>query len=77
MIDTFSKIENVKINCLAQNKERFKMLNFRIPNKNYNIKIVDSLSFFQSNLDSLSKELDDGLKIVTKNHFQGKFKYIN
>ena len=77
MIDIFSKIENVRINCLAENQERFKMLNFRILNKRYNIKIIDSLSFLQSNLDLLSKELDDDLKIVTKNHFQDKFKYIN
>ena len=45
MIDIFSKIENVRINCLAENQERFKMLNFRIPNKQYNLKIIDSLSF--------------------------------
>ena len=73
MIDIFSKIENVKINCLAENQERFKMLNFRIPNKKFNFKIIDSLSFFQGKLESLSKELDDDLKIVTKNHFQDKF----
>ena len=77
MIDIFSKIPNVRINCLAQNQERFKMLNFRIPNKKYNIKIIDSLSFLQGKLENLSKDLDDGLKIVTKNHFQDKFKYIN
>ena len=77
MIDIFSKIENVRINCLAQNQERFKMLNFRTPNKQYNIKIIDSLSFRQSKLEYLSKDLDDDLKIVTKNHFQDKFKYIN
>ena len=45
MIDIFSKIKNVKINCLAENNQRFKMLNFRIPDKKYNIKIIDSLSF--------------------------------
>ena len=50
MIDIFSKIENVRINTLAENQERFKMLNFRIPNKQYNIKIIDSLSFLQLNL---------------------------
>ena len=76
MIDIFSKIPNIRINCLAENQERFKMLNFRIPNKTYNIKIIDSLSFLQSNLDSLSKELDDDLKIITKNHFQDKFEMI-
>ena len=37
MIDIFSKIENVRINCLPENQEKFKMLNFRIPNKQYNI----------------------------------------
>ena len=73
----FSKIENVRINCLAQNQERFKMLNFRIPNKQYDIKIIDSLSFLQSRLEDLSKDLDDDLKVVTKNHFQDKFEFVN
>ena len=77
MIDIFSKIENVRINCLAQIQERFKMLNFRIPNKQYNIKIIDSLSFLQGKLENLSKDLDDDLKIVTKNHFQDKFEIAN
>ena len=77
MIDIFSKIENVRINCLAENQERFKMLNFRIPNKQYNIKIIDSLSFLQSNLEDLSKDLDDDLKIITKNHFQDRFELVN
>ena len=77
MIDIFSKIPNIQINCLAQNQERFKMLSFKISNKIYKIKTIDSLSFLQSNLDNLSKELDDGLKIVTKNHFQDKFELVN
>ena len=77
MINIFFKIENVRINCLTENQERFKMLNFRIPNKQYYIKIIDSLSFLQSKLEDLSKDLDDNLKVVTKNHFQDKFKYIN
>ena len=77
MIDIFSKIENVRINCLAQNQERFKMLNFRIPNKQYDIKIIDSLSFLQAKLEDLIKDLEDDLKIVTKNHFKDKFKFVN
>ena len=76
MIDVFSKIPNIQINCLSQNQERFKMLSFKIPNKKYQIEIIDSLSFLQSNLDSLSKELDDDLKRVTKNHFQDKFEMV-
>ena len=77
MIDIFSKIKNIKINCLAENNQKFKMLNFKIPEKKYNIKIIDSLSFLQSNLDSLSKDLDDNLKIVTKEHFKNNFEMIN
>ena len=77
MIDIFSKIENVRINCLAENQERFKMLKFRIPNEQYNIKIIDSLSFLQSKLEDLSKDLYDNLKVITKHHFQDKFKFIN
>ena len=72
-----SKIPNIKINCLAQNQERFKMLSLKIPNKKYKIKIIDSLSFLQSNLDSLSKDLDGDLKIITKNYFQDKFELVN
>ena len=65
IIDIFSKIENVWINCLAQTQERFKMLNFRIPNKKYHIRIIDILSFLQAKLEDLTKDLEDALKIVT------------
>ena len=77
MLDTFSKIPNIQISCLGQNTEKFKMLKFLIPNKDYSIKIIDSLAFLQSNLDNLSKDLDDNLKIITKNHFQDKFEMVN
>ena len=77
MIDIFSKIENIRINCLAENNQRFKMLNFKIPEKKYSIKIIDSLEFLQSNLNSLSKDLDDNLKIITKEHFKNDFEMVN
>ena len=77
MIDIFSKIENIQITCLAENNQRFKMLKFKIPNKKYSIKIIDSLSFLQGNLNNLSKDLEDNLKIVTKNEFQNNFKFVN
>ena len=66
MLGTFSKIPNIQINCLGQNTERFKMLKFLIPKKDYSIKIIDSLACLQSNLDSLSKDLDDNLKMIKK-----------
>ena len=77
MIDIFSKIENVRINCLAQTQEQFRMLNFIIPDKQYNIKIIDSVTFLQVKLEDLSKDSEDDLKIVTKNHFKDKFKFVN
>ena len=77
MIDIFSKIENVKIECLAQNKQRFKLLTLKIPGKKYKIKIVDSLSFLQTNLNDLSSELDNNLKILTKQEFGDKFEFVN
>ena len=77
MLDIFSKIPNVQINCLGQNTEKFKMLKFIIPEKEYSIKIIDSLAFLQSNLNNLSKDLDDDLKIITKKHFQDKFEMVN
>ena len=42
MSDIFSKIPNIQISCLGQNTEKFKMLKFLIPNKDYSIKIIDS-----------------------------------
>ena len=77
MLDIFSKIPNIQISCLGQNTEKFKMLKFIIPEKDYSIKIIDSLAFLQSNLNDLSKDLDDNLKIITKKHFQDKFELIN
>ena len=55
MLDTFSKIPNFQISCLGQNTEKFKMLKFLIPNKEYSIKIIDPLAFLPSNLDGLSR----------------------
>ena len=46
MLDIFSKIPNIQISCLGQNTEKFKMLKFLIPDKDYSIKIIDSLAFF-------------------------------
>ena len=77
MINIFSEIPNIRINCLSENQEKFKMLSFHIPNKKYKIKIIDSLAFLQGNLDSLSKELDNKLKIITKKHFRDNFILIN
>ena len=76
MIDIFYKIENIRINCLAENQERFKMLTFRLPDKKYNIKIIDSVSFLQGKLEDLSKDLNDNLKVITKEHFKDKFKFV-
>ena len=41
MLDVFSKMPNIQIYCLGQNTEKFRMLKFLIPNKDYSIKIMD------------------------------------
>ena len=53
------------------------MIEFRIPGKDYCLKIIDSLSFLQSNVNSLSKELDDEFEFITKKHFENKFEMVN
>ena len=77
MINIFSEIPNIRINCLSENNEKFKMLSFIIKDKKYKIKVIDSLAFLKDNLDSLSKELDNKLKIVTKKHFNKSFRLVN
>ena len=77
MLDIFSKIPNIQISCLGQNTEKFKMLKFLIPDKDYSIKIIDSLAFLPSKLDELSNDLDNDLKVTTKNHFKNKFEMVN
>ena len=42
MLDIFSKVENVKIRCVGHNQDKFKMIAFRIPGKNYSLKMIDS-----------------------------------
>ena len=77
LINTFLEIENVRINCIGENNDKFKMLKFRIPEKKYSIKVIDSLSFLSGKLDELGKDLENDKKIQLKSHFKSKFKSIN
>ena len=77
MINIFSKIPDIKITCLSENNEKFKMLSFNIPNNKYKVKVIDSLAFLQGDLENLSKELENKLKIATKKHFNKNFKFVN
>ena len=77
LINTFCEIENVRINCIGENNDKFKMLQFRIPEKKYSIKVLDTLSFLSAELDELGKDLKNNKKIQLKSHFKSKFKSIN
>ena len=76
MLDIFSKIKIIRINCIGENDHKFKMLEFHIPDKKYSIRIIDSLSFVSGKLENLGIELDDDQKIELKKHFKKYFKYI-
>ena len=77
MINIFSKIPDIRITCLSENNEKFKMLSFHIKGKKYKIKIIDSLAFLQGKLENLSGDLNNNLKIITKKHFTKNFKLVN
>ena len=53
MINIFAAIPDIRISCLAENSEKFKMLSFQIKGKKYKIKIIDSLAFLQGKLETL------------------------
>ena len=76
MLDIFSKIKNARIECIGENDHKFKMLEFHIPEKNYSIRIIDSLSFLQGKLENLGVELEDYKKIELMKQFKDKFRYI-
>ena len=46
------------------------MLHFRIPEKKYSIKVIDSLSFLSAKIDDLGKNLENDKKIQLKYHFK-------
>ena len=77
MINIFSKISDIRITCLSENNEKFKMLSFHIKGKKYKIKIIDSLAFLQGKLEDLSGDLNNNLKIITKKQFTKNFKLVN
>ena len=62
MLDIFSKIKNVRIECIGENDHKFKMLEFHILEKDYSIRIIDSLLFLQGTLEGLGIELEDDKK---------------
>ena len=77
LINTFSEIKNIRINCIGENNDKFKMLHFRIPEKKYSIKVIDNLSFLSGKLDALGKDLETDKTIQLKSHFKSKFVLIN
>ena len=48
------------------------MLHFRISEKKYSIKVIDSLSFLSIKLDELGKDLENDKKIQLKSHFKSE-----
>ena len=73
MLNIFSKIKNIRIECIGEHDHKFKMLEVHIPEKKHSIRIIDSLSFLQGKLEDLGTELEDDEKIELMKHFKKKF----
>ena len=61
--------KDVKLNCIGNSCESFKMIEFKFKKLKYSLKILDMTNFIKGSLGDLSKNLNDRNKIITKEHF--------
>ena len=57
------------MNCTGDSSESFKSIVFKFKNMKYSFKLLDICNFIKGSLSSLSENLSDEYKIVTKHHF--------
>ena len=62
LLNSFSKIPDIRISVIAENQDKYKIIEFQIPEKDYSIEILDSLSFLSCKLDDIGKDLEDDKK---------------
>ena len=68
--------EEITIDCIGNSSEYFKSIDFKFKNMKYSFKLLDISNFIKGSLSSLSENLSDEYKIITKRHFQNNFELL-
>ena len=68
--------DEIIMNCIGDSSERFKSVEFRFKNMKYSFRLMDVSNFLKGSLSSLSENLSDEYKIVTKRHFSNNFELL-
>ena len=68
--------DEITITCIRNSSERFKSIEFKLKNVKYSFKLLDISNFIKGSLSSLSENLSDEYKIVTKKHFPNNFQLL-
>ena len=78
LLNSLSKIykDEITINCIGNSSEQFKSIEFKFKNMKYSFKLLDISNFIKGSLSSLSENLSDEYKIVTKRHFPNNFELL-
>ena len=68
--------DEITIKCIGDSFEKFKSIEFKFKNMKYSFKLLDICNFIKGSLSSLSENLSDEYKIVTKKHFPNNFQLL-
>ena len=65
--------DEITISCIGNSSEQFKGIEFKFKNMKYSFKLLDISNFITGSLSSLSENLSDEYKIITKRYFPDNF----
>ena len=68
--------DEMTMKCIGNSSENFKSVNFKFKNMRYSFKLLDICNFLKGSLSSLSENLSDECKIITKHHFPDHFELL-
>ena len=68
--------DEMTMNCIGNSCENFKNVNFKFKNMKYCFKLLDLCNFLKGSLSSLSENLLDEYKIITKHCFPENFELL-
>ena len=68
--------DELTIKCIGNSCENFKSINFKFKDMKYSFKLLDICNFLKRSLSSLSENLSDEYKIITKHHFPNNFELL-